>query len=72
MLMRYKIPQIRLRAPQFKIRFKFLQFKFPAQVPAVQVPAQGPVQVDQNLPVQPPTQPVPMHPVPAGMVMPAP
>ena len=44
----------------------------PAQVPAVQVPVQGPVQVGQNLPVQPPPQPVPMQLVPAGMVVPAP
>ena len=44
----------------------------PAQVPAVQVPVQGPVQVGPNLPVQPPVQPVPMQPVPAGMVVPAP
>ena len=29
-----------------------------AQVPAVQVPVQGPAQVGQNLPVQPPPQPV--------------
>ena len=46
--------------------------QIPAQVPAVQVPVQGPVQVGQNLPVQPPPQPVPMQPVPAGMVVPAP
>ena len=32
----------------------------PAQVPAVQVPVQGPTQVSQNLPVQPPPQPVPI------------
>ena len=44
----------------------------PAQVPAVQVLVQGPVQVGPNLPVQPPPQPVPMQPVPAGMVVPAP
>ena len=46
--------------------------QIPAQVPAVQVPVQGAVQVGQNLPVQPPPQPVPMQLVPAGMVMPAP
>ena len=50
-----------------------------AQVPAGQIPAlipvvpvQGPMQVGQNLPVQPPPQPVPIQPVPAGMVVPTP
>ena len=47
------------------------QVQVPAQVPTVQVPVQGPVQVGQNLPVQPPPQPVPMQLVPAGMVVPA-
>ena len=42
------------------------------QVPTGQVPAQGPVQVVQNVPVQPLQQPVPMPPAPAGIVMPAP
>ena len=49
------------------------------QVPAVQIPAQilalpvqGPMQVGQNAPVQPPLQPVPMQLVPAGMVVPTP
>ena len=43
-----------------------------AWIPAVQVPFQGPTQVGQNLPVQPPPQPVPIQPAPAGMVVPAP
>ena len=43
-----------------------------AQVPAVQIPAQGPTQIGQNVPVQPLQQPVPMHPAPAGIVVPAP
>ena len=43
-----------------------------AQVPSVQVPVQGPMQVGQNLPVQPPLHPVPIQHVPAGMVVPAP
>ena len=68
--MQYKVPQIRLRVPQFKIRLRSLQVKFPAQVPAVQVPVQGPMQVGQNLPVQPPTQAVPIQLAPAGMVVP--
>ena len=46
--------------------------QIPAQVPAVQLPVQGPLQVGQNLPVQPPPQPVPIQPVPAGMVVPTP
>ena len=37
-----------------------------------QVPAQGPVQIVQNVPVQPLQQPVPMQLAPAGIVMPAP
>ena len=43
--------------------------QIPAQIPAV--PVHGPVQVGQNVPVQPPPQPVPIQPVPAGMVVPA-
>ena len=46
--------------------------QIPAQIPAVQVPVQGPAQVGQNLPVQPPPQPVPIQPAPVGMVVPAP
>ena len=43
--------------------------QIPAQIPAV--PVQGFMQVSQNVPVQPPPQPVPMQPVPAGMIVPA-
>ena len=46
--------------------------QIPAQIPAVQVPVQGSTQVGQNLPVQPPPQPVPVQPAPAGMVVPTP
>ena len=46
--------------------------QIPAQIPAVQVPVQGPMQVGQNVPVQPPPQPVPIQLVPAGMVVPTP
>ena len=46
--------------------------QIPAQIPAVQVPVQGPAEVGQNLPVQPPPQPVPIQLTPAGMVVPAP
>ena len=46
--------------------------QIPAQVQAVQVPVQGPVQVSQNLPVQPPLQPVPIQHAPAGMAVPTP
>ena len=38
------------------------------QVPVGQVPAQGPIQVVQNVPVQPLQQPVPIQPAPAGIV----
>ena len=47
-----------------------------AQGPAVQNQAQGPAnnnaQVGQNVPVQPPQQPAPAQPVPAGLVVPTP
>ena len=46
--------------------------QIPAQILAVQVPVQGPAQVGQNLLVQPPPQPVPIQPAPAGMVVPTP
>ena len=46
--------------------------QIPAQIPAAQLPVQGPMQVGQNLPVQPPPQPVPIQLAPAGMVVPAP
>ena len=46
--------------------------QIPDQIPAVQVPVKGPMQVGQNLPVQPPPQPVPIQPAPAGMVVPIP
>ena len=46
--------------------------QIPAQIPTVQVPVQGPTQVGQNLPVQPPPQPVPIQQASAGMVVPAP
>ena len=72
MLTWYKVPQIRLRVLQFKIRFQVPAVQIPAQVPAVQVQVQGPVQVGQILPVQPPPQPVPMQLVPVGMIMPIP
>ena len=51
------------------------QVQVPAgQIPAqnLAVPVQSPIQVGQNVPVQPPPQPVPMQPVSAGMVVPAP
>ena len=41
------------------------------QVPVGPDPAQGPIQVVQNIPIQPIPQPVPIQPAPAG-VIPAP
>ena len=64
--------QIRLRVLQFKTQLRVLQIKNQVQVPVGQVPAQGPVQVVQNVPVQPLQQPVPMQLAPAGIVMPTP
>ena len=55
--------KIRLRVLQIKIKFKY---------PWVKLPAQGPIQVVQNVPVQPLQQPVPMQLDPAGILMPAP
>ena len=46
--------------------------QIPAQVPAVQIPVQSPAQVGKNIPIQPPLQPVPIQPAPAGIVVPAP
>ena len=46
--------------------------QIPAQVPTVQIPVQGLAQVGQNIPVQPPPQPVPVQLGPAGMVVPTP
>ena len=42
------------------------------QVPVGQAPAQGPVQIIQNVPVQPLPQLVPIQLAPAGIVVPAP
>ena len=42
------------------------------QVPVGQVPAQGHIQVVQNVPVQPLQQLVPMQLAPAGIIIPAP
>ena len=46
--------------------------QIPTQVLAVQIPVQGPAQVGQNIPVQPPPQPVPVQLAPAGIVVPTP
>ena len=64
--------KIRIRVPQFKIQLHVLQVRIKFKSPVGQVPAQGPIQVVQNVPVQPLQQPVPMQPAPAGVVMPAP
>ena len=41
-------------AVQNQVQVQVPAVQIPAQVPAVLVPVQGPVQVGQNLPVQPP------------------
>ena len=46
--------------------------KIPTQCSAVQIPVQGPTQVGQNIPVQPPPQQAPIQLAPAGIVVPAP
>ena len=71
---KHRVPQVKIkhRVPQMKIRCKFPQFRTKLKVLQVQVPAQGPAQVGQNIPVQPPQQPAPVQPAPAGIVVPAP
>ena len=65
-------PANQAQGPAIKNQVQVPAVQIPAQVPAVQIRVQGPVQVGQNLPVQPPPQPVPMQLVPAGMVVSAP
>ena len=45
------------------------QFVDAVQGPANQV--QGPAQIDQNVPMQPPQQPAPVQPIPIGPAAPA-
>ena len=53
-------PANQAQGPAVQNQAQVSAVQIPAQVPAVQVPVQGPVQVGQNVPVQPPPQPVPM------------
>ena len=46
--------------------------QIPAQGLAAQISVQGPAQIGQNIPVQPPPQPAPVQPAPAGIVLPPP
>ena len=46
--------------------------QIPAQVPAFQIPVQGPVQIGQNVPIQPPPQPAAVQLAPSGIAVPAP
>ena len=57
-----KVPQIKLKVLQFKSKPKALQSK---------TKCQGPAQVGQNMPVQPPQLQVPAQPSPVGSIMPA-
>ena len=63
--MQCKVPQIKLKVLPSKIKLKF-------KGQAAQGPANNNAQVGQNVPVQPPQQPAPAQPVPAGLVVPAP
>ena len=63
-----KVPQIRLRVLQFKIRFRSLQFKFLLRFQQSGTSSRSHAGWS-NLPVQPPPQPVPIQPAPAGMVV---
>ena len=62
--------QAQCPADQNQVQVPVVQIQ--AQGPAVQIPVQGPAQIGQNVPVQPPQQPAPVQPVPAGIVVPAP
>ena len=62
-------PANRAQGPAVQNQAQVPAGQIPAQVPTVQVPVQGSAQVPQNLPVQPPLQPVPVQPAPAGMVV---
>ena len=61
-----------VQGPANQNQAQVLAGQIPTQVPAVQIPVQGPTQGGQNLPVQPPPQPVPVQLAPAGIVMPTP
>ena len=63
-------PKNQAQGPAVQNQVQAPAVQIPAQIPAVQVPVQGPMQVAQNLPVQPPLQPVPIQLAPAGMVVP--
>ena len=65
--MRCKVPQIKLKVLQFKIKLKVLQSNF-----QVQGPVNNNAQVGQNILMQPPQQLAPAQPVPTGLVVPAP
>ena len=63
-------PTNQVHAPMVQNQAQAPTGQIPAQIPVV--PVQGPMQIGQNVPVQPPPQPVPIQPVPAGMVVPTP
>ena len=67
-----KGPTNQAQGPTVQNQTQVPAVQIPVQIPAVQVPVQGPMQVGQNLPVQPPPQPIPIQLAPAGMVLPAP
>ena len=62
--------QNQAQVPAVQIPVQVPEGQIPAQVPAAQVPVQGPAQVDQNIPIQPLQQPVPIQLAPAGIVAP--
>ena len=62
--------QNQVQGPAIQNQAQVTAGQIPAQVPAVQIPVQGLTQVGQNLPVQPPPQPVPVQLAPAGIVVP--
>ena len=61
-----------VQGPANQNQAQVLAGQIPAQGPAVQIPVQGPAEVGQNIPVQPPPQPAPVQPAPAGIVVPTP
>ena len=63
-------PANQAQGPMVQNQAQIPASQIPVQIPVV--PVQGPMQIGQNIPVQPPPQSVSIQPVPAGMVVPAP
>ena len=67
-----KVPQIKLKVLQSKIKFKGPAAQAQVQGQAAQGPVNNNAQVGQNVPMQTPQKLAPAQPVPAGPVVPGP